>query len=356
MGTSGINSLATVLLLGTCVIVGVFSAGAAEAPDANRQLLTDAQKQLQPLPKDGATEEFPLTPERVSLGRKLFFDPRMSGDGTVSCNRCHLAALYGTDALPKSIGAHDLHAPRNASTVFNTGIYIAQHWRGEMRTVEEQAQRALSGPAFGNPDGATALKRIKAIPGYSELFEKAFPNESAPVSEVNWGKAIGAFERTLMTPSRFDDYLRGKRDALTESERKGLRLFLDTGCADCHSGAGLGGSSFEKFGVVEDYWEATGSKDIDVGRMEVTKKESDKHVFKVPGLRNVEMTPPYFHDGSVKTLPEAVRIMARVQLGKTLSDDDTTGIVTFLKSLTGAVPKDFAEAPVLSVGAFGVTP
>ena len=347
-----INALATVLLLVTCAIAGVFASSAAEAPDLDRRLLTDAQKQFAPLPKDAATEEFPVTPDRVKLGRMLFFDPRISEDGTISCNRCHLAALYGTDALPKSIGAHDFHAPRNAPTVFNTGIYSAEHWRGELRNVEEQAHRALT-TAFGNPDVPTAVKRIKAIPDYSQLFQKAFPNEAEPVTDVNWGKAIGAFERTLMTPSRFDDYLRGKRDALTEPERKGLRVFLDTGCADCHSGAGVGGNSFEKFGVAEDYWEATGSKDIDLGRIDVTKKADDKYVFKVPGLRNVTMTPPYFHDGSAKTLPEAVRIMARVQLGKTLSDDETTAIVRFLKSLTGPIPKDFAEPPVLPPAGFG---
>ena len=168
----------------------------------------------------------------------------------------------------------------------------------------------------------------------------------------NWGKAVGAYERTLVTPSRFDEYLGGKGDALTAEERHGLRTFIDTGCARCHNGVGIGGDKFRKFGVKEDYWKATGSQEIDRGRIDLTKDPADLYVFKVPGLRNAEMTPPYFHDGSVGTLPEAVRVMARVQLGKTLSDQDTTVIVTFLKSLTGKPPEDFTRAPALPAAGF----
>jgi cytochrome c peroxidase len=299
-----------------------------------------------------ATRDHPVTPDRVSLGRMLFFDPRISVDGTVSCNRCHLAALYGIDGLAKSRGAHDKLLPRNAPTVLNAGLNFKEHWRGELENVEEQAERSLLGPAFANPDYATAMARVKAIPGYAELFKKAFPDEADPVTAHNWGKAIGAYERTLATPSRFDEYLRGKANALSAEERRGLRTFIDTGCADCHSGAGVGGGKFRKFGVLHDYWKETRSKEIDNGRFDLTKDPTDLYVFKVAGLRNVEMTPPYFHDGSVGTLPEAVRIMARVQLGKTLSDQDTGAIVTFLKSLTGKVPNDFATAPVLPAAGF----
>ena len=307
-------------------------------------LLKEAQGLFKPLPKDMATPEFPVTPDRVSLGRKLFFDPRISVDGTVSCMRCHQASLYATDGLAKSHGAHDKLLPRNANTVFNAALHFKQHWRGKFETVEEQAKHALLGLGIASPDYATAMARVKAIPGYTELFKKAFPGEADPVTEDNWGKAIGAYERTLVTPSPFDEYLGGKSDALTAEERQGLRTFIDTGCAHCHSGVGIGGDKFRKFGVAEDYWKATRSQEIDKGRIDLTKILADLYVFKVPGLRNVEMTPPYFHDGSVGALPEAVRVMARVQLGKTLSDQDTAAIVTFLKSLTGKLPEDFTRA------------
>lgn len=317
------------------------------------QLLKDAQRLFKPLPKDAATAEFPITPARVDLGRKLFFEPRVSIDGTVSCSRCHLAALYATDGLPKSKGAFDKVNERRAPTVFNAALQFKAHWRGDRENVEDQASRAPLGPAsFGNPDAATAMSKLKAISGYTELFRKAFPGDQDPVTITNWGKAIGAYERTLITPSRFDRYLAGDTQALTEPERQGLRTFIDTGCGTCHNGAVLGGTAFRKFGITEDYWKQTGSQPIDKGRFDVTNNSADMYVFKVPGLRNVSMVQLYFHDGSVKTLPEAVRIMAKVQLGKTLSAQDTDAIVTFLATLTGKMPESFIEAPVLPRGGF----
>ncbi len=320
------------------------------------ELLTDAQGHFQALPKDMATAEFPVTPDRVKLGRMLFFDPRISADGAVSCARCHLPSLYATDALAKSRGAHDKLLPRNAPTVFNAALQFKQHWRGDFETVEEQAKRSLLALSLANPDYATAMARVRAIPGYTDAFKKVFPDDADPVTADNWGKAVGAYDRTLVTPSRFDDYLGGKADALSADERRGLRTFIDVSCANCHSGVAVGGGKFRKFGVKEDYWKATGSKEIDRGRIEITRDEADLDAFKVPGLRNVELTPPYFHDGTVGTLPDAVRVMARVQLGKKLSDDDTAAIVTFLKSLTGRLPDDFATAPVLPAAGFGSTP
>lgn len=342
--------VAAVFLLGEWVVPSNLAAGRDDSTDA--ALLKEARGAFEPLPKDMATPEAPVSADRVSLGHKLFFDPRVSVDGTVSCSRCHLAGLYATDGLAKSHGAHDKVLPRNANTLFNAAIHFKQHWRGEFESVEEQAKRALLGPGIGNPDYPTAMARVKAVPGYAELFEKTFPGEADPVTEVNWGKAVGAYERTLVTPSRFDDYLGGKADALSAEERRGLRTFLDTGCANCHGGVGVGGGKFRKFGVVGDYWKETGSADIDRGRFDLTKNPADLFVFKVPGLRNAEMTPPYFHDGSVAALPEAVRVMARVQLGKTLSDGETASIVTFLKSLTGKPPEDFVKAPILPPGGY----
>ena len=273
----------------------------------------------------------------------------------MSCARCHLSSLYATDGLAKSHGPKDGVAPRNAPTVLNAALYFKQHWIGDFENVEDQAKGSLLG-GFGNPDYAAAMVRVKGIKGYAEKFKKVFPNDANPVTADNWGKAIGAYERTLVTPSRFDDFLAGKKDSLSTEERRGLQLFIDTGCASCHSGAGIGGGKFRKFGVKEDYWKATGSKEIDRGRIDFTKDPDDLHVFKVAGLRNVEMTPPYFHDGSVGKLPDAVRIMARVQLGKKLSDEETTAIVTFLKSLTGKLPENFSSAPVLPAATFGSTP
>ena len=350
-----IHRWALVALIGVSLLVGTpltqSYLSVARADESDAQLLREAQELFKPLPKDMATRDFPTTPERVSLGHKLFFDPRISADGTVSCMRCHQPGLYATDGLSKSHAVRDTAAPRNANTVLNAAIQFKQHWRGEFETVEDQAKQALKA-AFGSPDYATAMARVKAIPGYTELFKKAFPDEADPVTADNWGKAIGAYERTLVTPSRFDNYLGGKADALTAEQRRGLRIFIDTGCARCHSGVGVGGNKFRKFGVEEDYWKATRSQEIDKGRIDVTKDEADLYVFKVPTLRNVEMTPPYFHDGSVSKLPEAVRVMARVQLGKKLSDEDTTAIVTFLKSLTGKLPENFATAPVLPPAGF----
>jgi cytochrome c peroxidase len=258
--------------------------------------------------------------------------------------------------LAKSRGAHDKQLPRNAPTVLNTGLYFREHWRGDFKTVEDQAKQALLGPGFANPDFATAMARVHAIPGYAELFKRAFPKDADPVTADNWGKAIGAYERTLATPSRFDEFLGGKLDAISADERKGLRTFMDTGCINCHNGVGIGGGEFEKFGVVADYWKETHSKEIDKGRFDLTKDSADLYVFKVPGLRNVAMTPPYFHDGSVAKLQDAVRIMSRVQLGKSLSDQDANAIVTFLNCLTGKLPDDYANAPLLPAAGFGVTP
>lgn len=316
-------------------------------------LLADAQQLFKPLPGDMATRDFPAMPDLVSLGRTLFFDPRPSLDGTVSCSKCHQPALYGTDALPRPIGVKDRANPRNAPTVLNAALQLSQHWRGDRINVEDQAKKALIGPpSFGQPDYDKAMAGIRAIPGYAAMFRKAFPGKADPITADNWAKAIGAYERTLVTPSPFDAYLKGNESALSPEEKTGLRTFIDTGCSTCHNGVGVGGGMYMKFGLVEDYWKATGSKTIDKGRYDVTKDPGDMYVFKVPSLRNVAMTPPYFHDGSVATLPEAVKVMARVQLGKKLSDEDISKIVSFLKSLTGPLPKNFSEIPVLPSGAF----
>src|SRR5690242_13460871 len=223
------------------IVIAATLASCPTSADTPDDLMSQARQTFGALPRSMATAEHPATPERVELGRKLFFDPRVSVDGAVSCSRCHLPALYGVDGLAKPLGAHDRVNPRNAPTVLNAALQFKAHWRGDRVDVEDQAKQALIGPpSFGNADYAAAMAKLKAIPGYAELFAKAFPGESDPVTPDNWGKAIGAYERTLVTPSRFDDYLAGEARALSENEKNGLRLFMNNGCVACHNGPGIG--------------------------------------------------------------------------------------------------------------------
>jgi cytochrome c peroxidase len=324
---------------------------------ADQALLTQAQALFKPLPKVMESPDNPVTPEKVALGRLLYFETRVSVDGTVSCARCHLVTIYGIDALPKSVGALGRLNPRNAPTVLNAAQEFVEHWRGDRKSVEDQATQALVGPpSYGNPDYGSAMAKLKALPEYTARFAKAFPGESDPVTPANWGKAIGAFERTLVTPSPFDAYLAGNAAALTAAQEAGLRDFVQTGCPTCHNGVGIGGGMFQKFGLVEDYWKATGTTEIDKGRFDVTHNAADTYFFKVASLRNVARTPPYFHDGSVPALPDAVRVMARVQLGRTLTDAQAASIVTFLESLTGTLPAEFTTLPELPAASFRPVP
>ena len=323
------------------VLIVIVSAEAAD-PD----LRTQARVIFKSLPRDMAIPDGPLAPAQVTLGRMLYFETRASVDGTVSCARCHQPALFGTDALPKAVGAEHRPNPRNAPTVLNAAIQFVQHWRGDRTSVEDQATKALiAPPSFGNPTYESAMAKLKAIPGYLPLFAQAFPGQADAVTADNWGKAIGAYMRTLVTPSPFDAFLAGDDRALSPAAQAGLRTFVQVGCVGCHNGVGVGGATYQRFGLVEDYWKATGSTSIDKGRFDVTKSPADMYVFKVPTLRNVAMTPPYFHDGSVPTLPAAVRVMGRVQLGRTLTDGELADIVAFLESLTGQLPHDFLTAP-----------
>ncbi|MBY6239873.1 cytochrome-c peroxidase [Methylosinus sp. Sm6] len=323
-------------------VAGLAAATAAPAAGADASLLTDAQKLFRPLPASpsGANEQ-------AELGRRLFFENRVSADGNVSCSHCHLPELQGADGLPKSFGVFGKINPRNAPTIFNAALQFKAHWRGDRETIEEQAEKSPTGAvSFGNPDFAAVIAKLRSIPGYPGLFAKAFPGEADPVTQKNWGRAIGAFERTLPRPTRFDAFLKGDEKALSPAEQAGLRKFIAVGCAGCHDGVGLGGASFAKFGVVSDYWKETGVAEPDKGRADVTKNDADLYVFKVPSLRNVAKTAPYFHDGSVAELPRAVRVMGKTQLGVDLADKDVESIVAFLGALTQPVPADYsAPAP-----------
>ncbi|MDG3004327.1 cytochrome-c peroxidase [Paludisphaera mucosa] len=336
------------------LIFFVLATSAAAADDDG--LLPQAREHFRAMPRDMATPEAPTPPERVRLGRALFFEPRISADGTTSCSRCHLPGLQGADGLPKSIGARDFHLKRNAPTVFNAAIHSVQHWDGRFPTVEAQAKGGVTGPAFGNSGFAPVKARLAAIPGYPPLFREAFPGQDDPITADNLGAAVGAFERTLVARSRFDAFLEGKADALSPAERKGLQTFVETGCVECHKGVGVGGEGYRKFGVKSDYWKETGSDPPDEGRFGVTREAADRYKFKVPGLRDVALTAPYFHDGSVSELPKAVRIMAKVQLGDELSDEEVDAIVAFLGSLTGAEPEEFQKVPALPPGGFTAGP
>jgi len=330
-------------LLGTIAFAAACT-GRAARPGAG--LVKQARDLFGALPDVMASPDNPVTPEKVALGKMLFYEKRLSADGAVSCWRCHPLSLYGADGLPKSVGVHCKTADRNAPTVFNAADQIAQHWVGNRKSVEDQAAQSLAG-GFGMPAPEAALARLKAIPGYEPLFRKAFPNDPEPVTAANIGLAVGAFERTLVTRAPFDGFLDGNVLGLDDAEQAGLREFMATGCSGCHNGPYFGGRSFKKFGVVESYWKRTVSAAVDEGRFAVTKDPADRYVFKVPVLRNVQMTSPYFHDGSAGRLPDAVWIMGKVQLGQDLAEARVEAIVAFLGTLTGKPSAAALEVPLL---------
>jgi cytochrome c peroxidase len=310
------------------------------------ELLTQAQGMFKTLPQTAENVNNPISNEKVSLGRVLYFDTRLSKTGNNSCNSCHNLATYGVDNKATSTGDAGKNGDRNSPTVFNAALHIAQFWDGRAKDVEEQAGMPVLNPAeMALPDKKFCVERLAKVPAYQQAFKAAFPNDKEAITYDNMTKAIAAFERTLMTPSKFDDYLKGNQDALSVEEKAGLKTFVNTGCTACHNGALLGGSQFMKFGLINDYHALTGSKNTDMGKMNVTKQESDKDVFKVPSLRNIAKTYPYFHDGSVKELPAAVKIMAKTQLNKDLTEAEVQSIVTFLEALTGDIPQEYKTAP-----------
>lgn len=333
----------------------LIAAGCASVPTGDdAALLARARQVFQPLPVNAATPERPVTPERVELGRAMFFEPRLAVDDRISCAYCHLPSFYGAEPLPVSIGHQGKVLPRNTPTIFNTALQFVQHYGGNRVDVEDQVVRSLMSPfAYAQKDPAAAEAKLRSLTTYRPMFERAFPGEADPVNLKNLGLAVGAFERTLMTPAPFDRFLKGDSQALSTQAKRGLGKFMDTGCSGCHNGVVLGGQTYQKFGITADYWTLTGSKPndvhkgIDKGRFQDTKNEADSFMFKVQQLRNVAVTPPYFHDGSVASLNEAVRIMAKLQLGRDLAADDVADIVVFLESLTGDMPAGFAQVPVL---------
>lgn len=284
--------------------------------------------------------------DKVNLGKHLFFDTRLSGEGNISCNSCHNLKTYGVDNERFSPGdAPGTVGGRNSPTVFHAALHKMQFWDGRAADVEEQAGGPILNPLEHNiKDEQQLVNRLKEVDLYLELFSKAYEDED-PITFSNLTNAIGAFERTLIPESRFDKYLEGDQSALNTDEKKGLKAFIDSGCITCHSGPALGGQMLQKFGLFHDYWKHTESEDVDLGLYDISERESEKYFFKVPGLRNIVHTAPYFHDGSVQDLDDSVRIMGKLQRNVDLSDEEVKNIVAFLGSLSSDIPEDVKQSP-----------
>jgi cytochrome c peroxidase len=290
----------------------------------------------------------PTTAEKVELGKILFFDPRLSSTGTVSCNSCHNVMLGGEDNRPFSMGVHGQLGGRSAPTVWNSAFNSVQFWDGRADSLEAQAAGPVTaGVEMGMKSWDDVVARLETIPGYVTAFKSAF-GEQAVISKENATKAIAAYERTLVTPnSPYDQYVKGDKAAMTAQQIRGMSTFAQTGCTSCHSGAAFNGPTMPAgSGFYVNFPTFTDSAYVaqydllkDKGRGEVTKQSRDDHKYKIPVLRNIALTAPYFHNGSVKTLDEAVRVMANVQLNKTLNDDEVNDIVAFLNALTGEFPQ-----------------
>jgi cytochrome c peroxidase len=288
---------------------------------------------IRPLPAREETD-----PRLVSLGRRLFFDGVLSADGSVSCASCHDIFNGGDDGRPHSAGIGAKVGGVNAPTVLNSALNFVQFWDGRAATLEEQARGPIENPLEMGSTMADAVARISAKPDYRKAFSTIF---SDGVTDGHVREAIATFERTLLTPEApIDRFLRGDASALSPDQREGYELFKGTGCIACHQGENVGGNMFQRFGVMGNYFQDRGNvTDADNGRFNVTHVESDRHVFRVPSLRNVELTAPYFHDGSAPTLDRAVRVMVKYQLGRQLADEQVARIVAFLTSLTGKQPQ-----------------
>lgn len=323
------------LLMGTAVL-------ASDEDDLHKA----ARERFSPIPSMVPTVQGnPVTREKVELGRMLFFDPRLSASGVLSCNTCHNLAMGGADNVETSIGHGWQRGNRNSPTVLNAVFNVAQFWDGRAADLRSQATGPIQASVEMAATPQFVMSVLGSIPEYRERFTRAFPGETAALSFDNLAKAIEAFEATLITPnSRFDQYLEGNRNILTAEEKRGLELFMDTGCVACHAGVNLGGQDYFPFGVVE-----RPGADIlppgDRGRFAVTRTATDEYVFRAVPLRNVALTPPYFHTGKVWDLRQAVAIMGVSQLGQDLKPDEVNAITAFLHTLTGEQPR--VELPLL---------
>lgn len=336
-------------------VFAAFPAVAQEQPTDSATLRSDAAAVFEPIPdrvdairkSDISPEGHKVTPEKVDLGRALFFDPRMSSSGLISCQTCHNSGLGGTDGLSTSIGHGWQKGPRNAPTTFNSVFNVAQFWDGRAPDLAEQAKGPLQAGVEMHNTPENLITTLKSMPGYATMFTAAFPGESDPITFENFAHAIEQFESTLITPdSKFDLFLKGDDNAMNEQERRGLRAFMDTGCTACHNGVNVGGQDYFPFGVV-----AKPGADVlpagDTGRFQVTATVDDQYVFRAAPLRNVALSAPYFHSGAVWDLKEAVQIMSSSQIGTELTPEQVDDIVAFLDTLTGKQPQ--VVHPILPV-------
>lgn len=297
-----------------------------------------------PIPADN-----PQTPAKIELGKMLFFDPRLSMDGTISCNSCHNVMFHGGDGRAVGAGIHGQRGGRGSPTVWNSAFHTVQFWDGRAATLEQQALGPLvNSVEMGMTSHDLVIERIKQIPGYIQAFKKVFPKDKEPTI-TNAAKAIAAYERTLITPnSPFDKYMKGNKKAMNAQQIRGMKLVDEIGCTSCHTGVNFAGDNKMGDGNYQPFPQIPGSKydkmyDLlsDPGRYEVTKKAEDKNHWRVPTWRNIAITAPYFHNGKVKTLDEAVRVMAKTQLDMDLKDEQVQDIVAFLNALTGEFPKQY---------------
>ncbi|TDE34495.1 cytochrome-c peroxidase [Antarcticimicrobium sediminis] len=307
---------------------------------AAQELMSDAQDLFEPIPAEPpALEGNALTPEKVELGKMLYFEPRLSESHTISCNTCHQIGMGGVDMLETSRGHRWQAGGRNAPTVLNSVFNTAQFWDGRAADLAEQAGGPMVNPVEMASTTTHVVEQLKGIPGYDAYFKSAFPDDPDPINLPNAEKAIAVFETTLITPNApFDKFLKGDETALTDMQKEGLQAFMDNGCATCHNGVNVGGNMYQPFGVVENPGAEFLPPD-DKGRFQVTASVDDEYVFKVPTLRNIALTPPYFHTGKSWDLHQAVAVMGSSQLGITLSDDEVAKITAFLDSLTGDQPQ-----------------
>lgn len=334
-----------------CATLMLFSLGCSQGDKAESSSQTAATVEVNkpalaafsPLPEEMALASAETTPAKIELGRMLYYEPRISKSHAISCNSCHGLNTFGVDNNPVSEGHKGMKGNRNSPTVYNAAGHIAQFWDGRAEDVIEQAKGPILNPVeMAMPGEDVVVATLQSIPGYVDAFKKAYPNEAEPITYHNMAEAIGVFETKLVTPARWDQFLDGDESALTGAEKAGFNKFVESGCNACHSGAYLGGHLYNKLGLVKAWPNVK-----DLGRYEVTKKDSDKLFFKVPSLRNITETGPYLHDGSVDDLPTMVAMMAEHQLGRELEEKDVLAITTFLGALTGEIPSEYVRKPAL---------
>ncbi len=327
--------------IGLSLIILTFSLAWA-SPD----LLEQSKSFFEPIPSTPPQlAGNPASPDKLLLGRMLFFEPRLSASSLISCQTCHNVGLSGADMQETSVGHGWQKGPRNAPTTHNAVFNTAQFWDGRAKDLAEQAKGPVQASVEMNNTPEQAIATLASLPEYVELFKKAFPQDKAPLTFDNMAKAIEVFEATLLTPNApFDQFLKGNTNALTDVQKTGLQLFLDKGCVGCHSGINIGGTGYFPFGVVEKPESGILPLD-DTGRFKVTNVAADEYAFRSPSLRNVALTPPYFHSGKVWKLLDSVRIMGSAQLGITLTDTEAAQITAFLRALTGEQPH--IEHPIL---------